>query len=41
MGLHFEEGEILARKKIRVRGHRFSDAPAMYMKRFGFTLRRR
>lgn len=36
MGLHFEEGEILARKKIRVRGHRFSDAPAMYMKRTKF-----
>lgn len=36
MGLHFEEGEILARKKIRVRGHRFSDAPAMYMKRSKF-----
>lgn len=35
MGLHFEEGEILARK-IRVRGHRFSDAPAMYMKRTKF-----
>nr|DAQ01966.1 MAG TPA: major capsid protein [Microviridae sp.] len=27
---------ILARKKIRVRGHRFSDAPAMYMKRTKF-----
>jgi len=26
----------LARKKIRVRGHRFSDAPAMYMKRTKF-----
>jgi len=26
----------LARKKIRVRGHRFSDAPAMYMKRSKF-----
>ena len=36
LGLHFEEGEILARKKIRVRGHRFSDAPAMYMKRTKF-----
>jgi hypothetical protein len=36
LGLHFEEGEILARKKIRVRGHRFSDAPAMYMKRSKF-----
>lgn len=36
MGLHFEEGEILAQKKIRVRGHRFSDAPAMYMKRTKF-----
>lgn len=36
MGLHFKEGEILARKKIRVRGHRFSDAPAMYMKRTKF-----
>lgn len=35
MGLHFEEGEKLARK-IRVRGHRFSDAPAMYMKRTKF-----
>lgn len=35
MGLHFEEGEILARK-IRVRGHRFSDAPAMYMRRTKF-----
>lgn len=36
MGLHFEEGGILAQKKIRVRGHRFSDAPAMYMKRTKF-----
>ena len=35
MGLHFKEGEILARK-IRVRGHRFSDAPAMYMRRTKF-----
>lgn len=35
MGLHFEEGEKLARK-IRVRGHRFSDAPAMYMRRTKF-----
>lgn len=35
MGLHFKEGENLARK-IRVRGHRFSDAPAMYMKRTKF-----
>lgn len=35
MGLRFEEGEKLARK-IRVRGHRFSDAPAMYMKRTKF-----
>ena len=35
MGLHFKEGENLARK-IRVRGHRFSDAPAMYMKRSKF-----
>lgn len=35
MGLHFEEGEILARN-IRVRGHRFSDAPAMYMRRTKF-----
>lgn len=35
MGLHFEEGENLARK-IRVRGHRFSDAPAMYMRRTKF-----
>lgn len=26
----------MARKKIRVRGHRFSDAPAMYMKRTKF-----
>lgn len=26
----------MARKKIRVRGHRFSDAPAMYMKRSKF-----
>jgi len=26
----------LARKKIRVRGHRFSDAPAMYMRRTKF-----
>jgi hypothetical protein len=26
----------LARKKIRVRGHRFSDAPAMYMRRSKF-----
>lgn len=26
----------MARKKIRVRGHRFSDAPAMYMKRTRF-----
>lgn len=30
-----EEGEKLARK-IRVRGHRFSDAPAMYMRRTKF-----
>lgn len=35
MGLHFKEGENLARK-IRVRGHRFSDAPAMYMRRTKF-----
>jgi hypothetical protein len=35
LGLHFKEGEILARK-IRVRGHRFSDAPAMYMRRTKF-----
>lgn len=35
MGLHFKEGEKLARK-IRVRGHRFSDAPAMYMRRTKF-----
>nr|DAU99813.1 MAG TPA: Major capsid protein [Microviridae sp.] len=35
LGLHFEEGEKLARK-IRVRGHRFSDAPAMYMRRTKF-----
>lgn len=35
MGLRFEEGEKLARK-IRVRGHRFSDAPAMYMRRTKF-----
>ena len=35
MGLQFEEGEKLARK-IRVRGHRFSDAPAMYMRRTKF-----
>ena len=26
----------MAQKKIRVRGHRFSDAPAMYMKRTKF-----
>nr|DAT95499.1 MAG TPA: Major capsid protein [Microviridae sp.] len=31
----FREGENLARK-IRVRGHRFSDAPAMYMRRTKF-----
>lgn len=35
LGLHFKEGENLARK-IRVRGHRFSDAPAMYMRRTKF-----
>lgn len=35
MGLQFKEGEKLARK-IRVRGHRFSDAPAMYMRRTKF-----
>lgn len=35
MGLHSKEGENLARK-IRVRGHRFSDAPAMYMRRTKF-----
>jgi hypothetical protein len=35
LGLHFKEGEKLARK-IRVRGHRFSDAPAMYMRRTKF-----
>ena len=35
MSLHFKEGENLARK-IRVRGHRFSDAPAMYMRRTKF-----
>lgn len=33
--MHFKEGENLARK-IRVRGHRFSDAPAMYMRRTKF-----
>lgn len=33
--LTLEEGEKLARK-IRVRGHRFSDAPAMYMRRTKF-----
>nr|DAX02001.1 MAG TPA: hypothetical protein [Microviridae sp.] len=38
MGLQSKEGENLARN-IRVRGHRFSDAPAMYMKRtIGFTI---
>ena len=31
----YKEGEKLARK-IRVRGHRFSDAPAMYMRRTKF-----
>lgn len=35
MGLQSKEGENLARK-IRVRGHRFSDAPAMYMRRTKF-----
>ena len=35
MGLHSKEGDKLARK-IRVRGHRFSDAPAMYMRRTKF-----
>ena len=35
MGLHFKEGEKLARN-IRVRGHRFSDAPAIYMRRTKF-----
>jgi hypothetical protein len=35
LGLQSKEGENLARN-IRVRGHRFSDAPAMYMKRTKF-----